>query len=355
MADTQRHYRPDLTEWVTHNMYRNFPIIDDVVPYDDTGRQLPSSFLGGLNIECYPMHGGSDDDFFFIYSVVAAGAYINIEIGYSPGFGGDAIVCGRVSGISTALRSGDTIADRTFVVEPIHEVIPDAYSELNYMSGTLIVGSCQDISGAYTYRTAPDNSKISPLCRAFPLSGISSLIVESADSTRQTLIGDIVIKAGDGVKLSMGSETINSETLPCLIIERVPSQGEEEATIRTKDQAIQAIYASLGNPIRMINGVAPDENGNIVLADDGGCLNVTGGDGYIALSNTCVTPCCGDVNTTDVDAAITQLEDARDRLVGYYESISGSINELQSRLASLIATSASQHVDTPNMTSGGGV
>lgn len=348
MADTSRYYTPDLTEWVTHNMYRNFPIIDDVVAVDDYGKMLPDSFLGGLNIECYPMHSSTDADYFFIYSVVASGSYVNIEIGYTPGQGGQLIICGKVIGIPMTLRSGDTIADRTFVVEPIADNIPEAYNELNYLSGTLIVGTCQDINGSYLYRNTSKNSQISPLCRAFPLSGISSLIVEAADGTRQTLIGDVVIQAGAGVRISVTSTDINSESLPCVVFERVPMENETDSSINNLDDAVHAILSSLGTPIRTINGVMPDENGSILIKDDSGCLQVKDGDGYVSITNTCVTPCCSDASTPDVEAAIAQLEEARDRLINYYESISTSIGIIQAKLASLISSTTPKQVTTNN-------
>ena len=342
-GDTQRHWQFDATEWVTHNMHRNFPIIDDIIPSDVTGKILPSSFLGGLAIECYPIITARNSDFFYIARVVQAGSYITVEIGYTPEAGSDSFICGKATGISTSLRSGDPIEDRTFTITPVTESIPSTFPELNYLTGTLIVGTCQDISGVYLFQGSDSNganmalhTQISPLCRSLPLDGVSSLVVELDDGSTRVLSGDVVLEAGDGIAFSIGSDSTSDETV--LEIRRVPMQGSD-TPINTLDDAIKALKSALGNPVTMINGVRPDSDGNIDLVTEPGCLTVEGGDtGFVSITNTCATPCCGDVSDSDMETTIKQLEQARDRLIGYYESISASITALQARLASLVAS-----------------
>lgn len=148
----------------------------------------------------------------------------------------------------------------------------------------------------------------------------------------QRLTGDIIIQAGDGIDIDVEGNTITIST----------GASIENQLINNRTELIEAIIDMYGQPILTINGLPPDRDGNFTFeAVDGSCVQVTGKDYGITISNPCATTCCDSSFLDDVIDNINNLNSKASRLTEYLTSVSSNLNSLANELA-MLKLSASQ-------------
>ena len=113
------------------------------------------------------------------------------------------------------------------------------------------------------------------------LRAVTSMRVANGADVSAPLSGDIVLTAGNNIRFRLGSV----DDVQTIIIDAVTgSDYQEECECNDLD--------ALAPPIRSINGVAPNDAGNLtVIATD--CLSLTGGDAILTIEDECSSPCCG--------------------------------------------------------------
>jgi len=79
-------------------------------------------------------------------------------------------------------------------------------------------------------------------------------------------------------------------------------------------------------PVRSINGVEPDENGNISLLGTD-CVKITSTEaGTLSLTDTCCTPCSGCNDLEELTTRLTGLESKFISLKGSYNDVNRQLN-----------------------------
>lgn len=324
-------------EWLNENMHRNYPIVDDAVVRSITGDTLPSSLLVDFSLLIPPLDDADASDRFYISEVNQTGAFVQIALSYYMPSGASFVVA-RTQNISTDVQSGDPVEARTFSLIAANS-IPDAYSQMRDLTGQVIIGTCQDIIGKGSFSLRYENATILSTLIMQSIAGIQHVTVVASDETQSTFSGDFVIRAGDGIGLSVTQE-YNSEAgeyMDVLSISRTTTDAENNAEFKSVEDILRRISEEYGNPIKSINGATPDSGGAFVI-QSGDCTSITTTDNGIAISNPCAKPCCSETSTSDTQMALQLLEEARTRLLGYFESVSTNINAIQARLSSLIAS-----------------
>jgi|GEM_PF-6587309 len=325
-------------EWLNQNMYSNYPIVDSCVVKSTTGEYLPSSLIVDASIIIPPIADSQASSRFFISHVDRAGDGFHIAISYNPPQSAP-FVCARTSRIPTNITAGDPVMERTFALTP-SEQIPENYNSLYKLQGSIIIGTGIDILSKGSYQFEYDNAALLSTRIFQTLVGLKQVQVQDAQGgVLETFSDNFIIRAGDGIELAITEGTIpgSSEPLKTLEITRVETQAEALADYRTVADVKAAVELMLGNPIKRVNGVAPDATGNInIVGAD--CTNIDSTVSGLSISNPCSKPCCGESSTKDISAAIHAYEDITARLVNYFEAIANNVNAMQSRLASLIAS-----------------
>lgn len=318
--------RTDALEWCDGNMHRNYPVVDSKTPVSLSGVTLPSSFLVDIDLHA---PGLSEDDLCGLYvsRIDRLQDSLQVVIGLHRADGDTD--CGVSSPIPLSTRAVSDIPSRTFAVTPLS-------GGAVALAGSLIVGTCADMLALGNLTFSHDTSEIISLRVHTYSSGVDSLTIE-ADAVRDLLQGNIVLRAGDGVSLSVSEETVDGEDMAVVTVSRVPTDAETALGITTVDEAVAAITAELGMPVRRINGVAPDASGNVTIAG-GDCTDVTVSGNVVSISNPCSKPCCDDSSLSDAQSSLTLLEAACARLESYYQALTNNVNAIQARLSSLIAS-----------------
>lgn len=308
----------EVLEWCEQNMHNMYPLADGMTGRSTSGILLPTSFLVDCQINVF-VDSDDDNDYAFYVSAID-----HVDNGFIVTFAtatsgtADGSVCGTTQIIPDTVRSGDPIDDRTF------EIVSNGNLSI---SGNVIIGTCIDMMslGGLTFR--PNATKIIPLRVNKYSTGLSHVTFRTT-SGDVTLYNDFTIVAGDGVDIKVGNNVVE--------ISRVPTEEETNSGITNINQAITFLQGLIGNPIRAINGLPPDTDGNIDI-QGGDCIRLESAEAGLRMSNTCSSPCCSDATAADVKANLDRLQDAQNRLMSYYEVLTSNINAMQARLASMIA------------------
>lgn len=311
-------------DWLSSNMSRNYPLSDDANPTIGGGYGLPDSFLADIGIYALPGTDTNVPTKFYVDSVYRTeDSTLAIDFGYNTGEE-QGLVFARATGIPATLVSGDSVESRTFSIVPDISNIPDEYEALRFAAGTVVIGTCKDIVNPL-YALGPDRGKILPTCVITTTSGITGILVGTS-----LLTGTVSLQAGDGIELSTDADNN-------IYINRVKTEEERLSRFQSVDDVIEAVEEKFGNAIKTINGIGPDSEGNFQLVGDD-CTRIEASENGVSISNPCAKPCCPDAESPDVSEALSSLEEAKNRLEGYYSELSGRIGEMQARLASLISS-----------------
>lgn len=179
--------------------------------------------------------------------------------------------------------------------------------------GSVTVGDLNEVGnygGVFTF-SGPDQTGFVISCIKPDIKGISGVYIKIGDDISGPIHGPVILEQGTNISLEKFGNTvrinaINGEgfNLDCGVLDRPTPQC-----------------------VRSINGVTPDENGNIQLQGRT-CVEIAPRSGFIELSNTCKEPCC-----TSTDLAST-IEDLR-ALSSLINTQDINIGKLEARMTGL--------------------
>ena len=258
---------------------------------DDDSFQLPNDFIVDMIL---PVSAGAsfDPTQFYISQVGVFSSGVSIAIAYMQFYRVFALV---------------NIPVTNFVEYSSYPIV--GFGDMFDSVGTITIGKLETImkypgawsfSGPNIYSTQLVPTVIRPNLRA-----VSSIRVSNQGDEGDPLTGDIILASGSNYRLDVSGNTI--------IFNAVSGDNMTEPCQCTNIDRNSP-------PIRSINGVIPDQAGNINLYGTS-CLSIAAGQYNLTLSDTCSKPCCGcqelNVLTSTLDNMNTQmliLENAAARL-----------------------------------------
>ncbi len=248
---------------------------------DDSGSfKLPEDFLVELDL---PVHAGMNVDpaRFFVMHVGAYETGFSVVVGYQPAVG-DAVT------VATALIARQThTRNRAYAlggVEPYDDT-----------AGKLLIGRLDSIdeqpAGFWTFTL--ESARLDPDAVRPQIRGVASITLVNGSSRSVPIRGHIDFVAGNNVRLT----PVLADGLNAIRIDAVTGEGLVEDCVCEGD-------AALGDPIRTVNGVAPDVNGNVNIVS-GDCTQVDPITNGVRISDVCSRPCCG---CPELEAVTRDLE-----------------------------------------------
>lgn len=250
-------------DWLAQNQFRRYPLADWATLQDTTGTfTLPLGFLVDARL-FVPVAGHSLTATVlpYLYSVAGTGASVTVTVS-----AGGALY-------SATVMKGPSMVTASLV---------DASG---YVHGHLTFGrsdALADVFGSFFFTEVSAPLLPSLLIPYAP--GVTGIRVLSEDGNLSApLRGEVVLQAGNSVTASGASGVIR---LDARVLEQEPEPCEcEDAFVP-------------GPPVLTINGVLPDETGNIDLTE-GGCVKITPKTAEIEIEDTCSKPC---ISAKDMDA-----------------------------------------------------
>ena len=325
-----------LEEYLNWNMHRQFPLADASTGVDQAGMLLPTSFLVALSMEVPAVPTNEESpteqiqaDKFFISAISRTGSVLSIDISYRTESDTD-ILCGRVPAVPLTAAYASTY---TIYPLPVTDTDDLLKSALGQLTGYVQIGTCDDLEATGSYTFAADAAYIDSTCvHVYDNTGLTSISVDLGGGTVYTFTQNFIIRAGDGIQLAVDED--QDSGMQVLVINRQKTAGESQ--YGTVQDLIDAVTAKFGTPIKTINSAHPTTAGDITIVGKD-CLSVATVEHGLIFNNPCSKPCCSDTDYQDAYEALKSLEDAKTRLLNYYETLSTNINAMQARLSSLLA------------------
>ncbi len=278
--------------WLDQNADRAYPLMDGVTGLDTTATfTLPTDLLVDLNLAA---PANLDVSAFFISKVSA--------------FGSGLIITFAVDGV----------ADIATVTVPLDGFTDFSQYTVTGLPGYTQVGGTATIgtglaalaasAGIYTFLVATTRLLPTVISPAAP--SVSSITFVDAFGGETQLTGAITLAAGDNALLGVAGQTISIGMETAVLIEDPCPCTDSAGRARTS--------------IKSINGVVPDDAGNIDLVPIG-CVQIETDTGAIKLKDSCATPCCG-------EAEIQLLVDAAKNLDRFMAGQANKSAELEAAL-----------------------
>ena len=321
MANTQ-------LEWLDQNRHRNYPLADGVTATNMQGQVIPTSFLCDMSLNVPPLDIFISGKFYISeITAMASGFQLTISFIDPDSAGATALEVFRSAPISY-----DGVEDSRVTLFPTFAMI-SAYPEMEYANGELIVGSCRGMREAVGAVFSVSDTEINPFVVHKGYAGLYRIIVEDSAGVEHVITGDLTLSAGDGVTLGVSTDVNTGHSIVTL------SEPVDASTNTTDavDEALEKLYEKLGIPITSINGIAPNDDGSFTIAGLD-CTEVGATSNGLTISNPCAKPCCPSDVPADISAALQSLEDIKNRLLNYHETLLNNLQTMQSRLSSLIAS-----------------
>jgi hypothetical protein len=291
-------------EWLNQNMSRAYPLVDWATRQDTAGAiTLPDDFLVGFY---FPISAGVNvaPERFFLKEL---GVY---SLGYTLGIGYDDGVAPPALAATVSIARSTHTENRSYAVA--------GTGNFDDCIGTIVIGRLDNIDqlppGQYTFDL--DGAGFEVDCIRPMIRGISSLTVRTGQTSGTRLYGDIVLSAGENMRIT-ASGTGGSSTITFSAID-----GEgltDSCTCEDTENTPPCI--------RTINGIPPTADGNFrLLGDD--CLTLSAITNGLQFADTCSKPCCG---CEELNAILQQLDrftDGAKTLQLFVNRLSGEVTQM---------------------------
>ena len=286
-------------DWMAQNLFRRYPLADWATCLDSTGTfTLDSGLLADARIFVpVSVHTLSASSLPHVYTVTGDAASVVVTVSA----GG-------------ALYSATVAKGTSLATASLFSLDGQAHGHLTFGRSDVLA----NVFGSYVFTT--ESAPLLPSLLIPYAPGVTGIRVRAEDGTLSyPLRGEVVIAAGTNVTASGADGGIRLDA-------EIPRQELEPC--ECEDAFVP------GPPVLTINGVLPDDEGNIDLTE-GGCIRITPKTAEIELEDTCSKPC---ISARDMDA-INALVAALSAQQASLSTVAGDLmNRVNNLLMPLLAS-----------------
>lgn len=291
-------------EWLNHNAGRNYPLAEDATAVSiDGGFQLPQSFITQLRLNVPATQNVGPAGFFLRYLGSYATGF-SVTIAYQPDDDSDPV------NVATAQisRPAHTV-NQTYGLTGI--------GDFANSRGRITIGELDDIDGqpAGQFEFDLDGGRLETECVLPQIRGIDSIVFVNGSDESDPIYGKLRIRMGTNMQAQLVAQG-EGETI--IKLNAISGLNLNEDCLCTDENAI---------PVKRINGVAPDSDGNITLLGST-CLTVNAITNGLRLTDTCSKPCC---DCTDLEKLTTALETFGEKaatLTNFITGLEGAVRQM---------------------------
>ena len=293
-------------DWLDSNAARKYPLHEEAELWDATHSfRIPNDFLVDL---IWPTHPDVllDPTKFHVAGIAIFGSGVVLTLGYN----------GTPIG-STIIPVSTFAHNSTYTIQGTGEFFDSI--------GKVVIGALDNVianAGAFTF--GPLDAPLETTTVKPALRNVSALYLQNGTEVSDAIQGDVVLRAGRNMQIRIVRGVGGAPDM--IILDALDGSG------LNKD------CACAENPdtpcIQTINGVGPDNNGNLDLLPDD-CLQLTPNVAAhsIALKDKCCTPCCGCEELTVVRTTLENVSNQLNALENLQTTIEGNLANLETVLA----------------------
>jgi len=291
-------------EWLNQNASRSYPFREDATLIDEAGvATLPNELVV---------------DFVFT-SPYGADLSLHLKT---------LLFSSDVLSLAFADADGVTVTALTVILADHEE--NDGYrvvgqGEYEDATGRITLGDLSELDrrippGYYTFNAetaAMEDCTVRPDIR-----GVRALKILNADGSESLPIyGNVKLVAGINVRLTSVTDELGN---PAIRLDALSDDLEEECDC---DASVLR-----PDPIRTINGIAPDGNGNIEILTPGENTNIIGSTGVLTIVDTNSEPCCGCEELEIITSNAQPYQHTVDRMTEMLEQLNSRQSEFSSKV-----------------------
>ena len=299
------------TGWLNENSLRAYPLSEEATRRDDSDSySLPNDFIVDFVM---PVNSALNyiPGNFYVSQITIFGTGITIELSYWTG--SVASVVGSVS-----LQVSSFTANKTYLLT--------GENDFEGVVGKLVIGTLDTILlqvGSFTFTLA--GGRLEPSVIVPDMRGITGFRVLDGDDIGELFQGDIAFEAGSNFRITKA----DFSGVTVLTFNAIDGEGTIAECVCAGD------IADIG-PIRTVNGVAPDAQGNITLIGDD-CLvpQPQADENSIKISDVCSKPCCGCPELETLVEDQKRMRDQVQTLENLASQLEGNVNVMQTLLSML--------------------
>jgi hypothetical protein len=255
-------------EFLNHNSVRSYPLVAEATALATTGTfRLPKDFIVGLKLS---IHWGVNVDpaHFCIKSMSVQSTGINLVVGYYNGTETVSVASANIP------RTGHT-RNWPYRLGGLGDFV-DCFGEV-------VIGQFDAIDdqppGDWTFDPGATRLELDAI--APYVYGVSSLRIQNGADLGERLYGDIILRAGNNMRIS----TIVAEGQdPVISFDAIEGEGLNEVCVCEGDSSRSPIYT--------INRIQPTTDGDFSFLGSS-CLEVRSQTNGLKLVDVCSEPCCG--------------------------------------------------------------
>ena len=312
-------------DWITFRVHQSYPFADQASGESLQGNMLPQSFLLDINILVPSKKNDNLAGDFYISQLRDLNQTFQLVISFISSNKETYFPVAITQGIPKDLGITVPISKRTYTISAIQQDAQtlQSFPWLNKLTGNICAGLTADYSGG-SLKFDVTGTKIHSTCIHF-MGGDHLQAIQLDD---QYLTGVVKFQAGEGIQFqNIGDNTIK------ITIDRAYIQQITQGSI---DNYLVNQGGSIGTPIKKINGIFPDSQGNIQIQGID-CVRIDPIGHGITINNPCAKPCCsGNASLDGVSASIDILKEEQKILRQYYINMSTVVNYMQANLSTLM-------------------
>lgn len=250
-------------QFLNHNSQRSYPLTERATKTDVTNTiRLPDSFIVALYL---PVHAGMAvlPEKFFLKQLLVSPTGYNIAIGYNDGDTNPLVAAVNIA------KSVHT-PNRSYAVGGL-----DDFSDT---VGHVVIGRLDEIDSLTPglYEFSPAAGELEPDAIRPMIRGISSIQVSNNAQLSQKMYGDIVLVAGNNMRIDVATGGT-----PTITFNAIGGENLNEDCVCDDPPDTPCIEC--------INGVC---GGTITLTPDE-CVDIQPVQNGLKFADLCATPCCG--------------------------------------------------------------
>ena len=278
-------------DFLHENSQRKYPLMDNATAQrSDAAFIIPSSFLLDMCLPVTSNSGGYPGGYFISQIASYSSGYV-LKISHTTSTG---VVDIGVVTVDTSSHTWGT-AYLIFDITTSSTLIDPSQAE----RGSIVIGDLAEIAlqpaGVWAFTEA--ETRIQPRCIIPMVPGTKGFRVRSSGVLSELLRDVIILEPGTNTQLRV-DVTTNTITLDAI--------GDSDFLADCVCEGSR----SVGDPIRTINGIGPNANGDFTIQPGRDCLAVDELSNGIMLSDSCASPCCG---CQELDILNTSLQVLRDQ------------------------------------------
>jgi hypothetical protein len=293
------------TSWLNENLQRRYPLMDGTSAIDETGAfELPNDVIVDFSATIH-QHDDLDPIGFHIGQVVVLSQGITLTVSYL----GTPIA-------TLSVLSATHTQYRTYQASIVNDDFEDATIKL--MIGKLD-SILQLTAGSWSF--TQDSTRLLPTLIRPDLRGVSAVYLRNGNGLSNPLHGNVELVAGTNVRLRTGTNLIDGRSQ--IHIDAIDGEG--------LNQDCECSGAKLSDPIRSINGIRPNDMGELSLLGDS-CLDVSSGANTIQLKDVCSKPCCGCNELEVVQTAAQEIANKVATIEAFAQRLDALVTQMQNVL-----------------------